>query len=426
MRILVTGAQGFVGRAVVSRLVSSGFEVTALSRANTRGTDEHVRSVVGDITDAASLDAAFSGVDALVHLAARLGDEQDSYRVNVEGTQHLVDACKKSGVRHIVYISTASVKIKRKGIYASTKQAAEELLRTSGIKTTILRPSIVYGDLEHGVFASVAKSGTLPFVPVFGTGRWASRPIHVDDVARMIEIALSHGSVQGNTYDVGGPDTLSFDELIRTVSRELFARRARILHVPVSLGMVAASMLGRCMKNPPLTRSNILGSTQDIEWDAGTAFTDFGFVPRTFADGLHAIVREEEKKDADVLSTYLYSRSGQSYRISPHMRERYARARSVNHVGPLHPMVRKTPALLGPIDAATKLLRPHGTFQARILLISALVEADTASAQWLLPRERSVAALFGRTLLLLCSASLKISAGVILSLIPGFLFTYGK
>ena len=424
MRVLVTGAGGFVGRAVISRLSADCINVVALVR-NSDVSIPGATTVIGDMTDPDSLAQVLTGVDAVVHLAAAKSDEQDSYAVNVSGMRNLIRACTEAGTDYIVFVSTASVKIERKGLYASTKREAERLLEESGIPHTILRPSVIYGDLKSGVFGALVRAARLPVVPVFGDGLWLSWPIHVDDVACAISIALQK-ELQ-SVYDVGGPDRVTFDEIIQGIRTDVLHRsQAIILHIPAFLGMMAARFFSAVTSRPPITVSNILGSTQNISWDADTFFRDFDFRPRTLAAGLQELGRMTETSEADIFFAYVYSRSGIRYKPSQAMRERYAYACAQAGIGTAHPLVVRHPILIGMLDAATALRSRDSGLHQRLRIASALVETDVESAQWLLPRERRYVAIFGAAFLLGCSAVLKIVAGSCLTLIPGFLQTYGK
>ncbi len=144
--ILVTGAGGFLGKDIVKHLLVHGWRVRAMIRSAVNlpflGNGK-LEVVYGDMRDAASLKAAMKDVCAVVHLAASKSDEKDSDDVNVEGARRIVLACREEGCKRIINISTQSVKIKQKGIYARTKREAEEVLHSSGLQVTSLRPSIV-------------------------------------------------------------------------------------------------------------------------------------------------------------------------------------------------------------------------------------------------------------------------------------------
>jgi len=406
--------------------MGSGHAVISFVRE--RGTPiEGVREVVGDVTDSTSLEAAMEGVDAIVHLAASKSDEPDSYEVNVGGMRNLISACKKFGVKRIIYVSTASAKIAHPGIYGATKKEAEDILMESGIPAIILRPSLVYGDGSGGAFGALMMATRLPIIPVFGDGTWISHPIHVDDVARGIDSALTSTAFTGHSYDVGGPDAISFDELLRAISRDANKSTPHLLHLSPWIGVTLARILRLFMHRPPITESNVLGSTQNISWDGEKFFKDSGFVPRTLAEGFRSMVHVSEEKavmrEAELLYAYIYSRSGFKNTPSEEWKKRYGEACTAAGIS-ANPFLTRTPILIGPIDAATKLFYPESALRKRLLFASALVEAAPESAPWLYPRTQNRMTLFLKTMYVSLSLGLKIIAGSFLVLMPGFVKRY--
>jgi NADH dehydrogenase len=287
--VLVTGASGFIGKPVVDALVEAGFGVRALTRNPARWPRppcEAVRVTAGDVRDVGSLAAAASGASAVVHLAAALSDEPESYDVNVAGAEHLVAACRETNCTRIVNVSTQSAKLARQGLYGRTKAAADAVFRASGLRVTTLRPSLVYGDEPSGVFGTLSRFvRRLPVLPVLGDGRWISAPVHVRDVASAAVACLGRDGTIGKSYDIGGPELLSFDELIDAVAAA-HGVRVRKLHVPFGVSLLAARVAAALLPRAPITVSNVLGSNQDTAIDIAPARRDFGFEPMDLARGL--------------------------------------------------------------------------------------------------------------------------------------------
>jgi len=425
MRVLVTGAGGFIGRAVVTRLGKGGFDVTALVHSDRTPIPGAARTLVGDITDKAFLEEALGGMDTVVHLAARKLDEPDSRAVNVGGMQNLIEAAKKTSTR-ILAISSASVKLAQPGLYGATKKEAEDLLVASGKNSLILRPSIVYGDDRYGAFATLVRAAQLPLIPMFGDGTWVSHPIYIDDLAEAIKRALER-ALPAQIYDVGGPEAVSLDTVLKSVRTILLQKPPpRIMHVSRRIGNALATVLALCMRKPPITKSNVAGSNQPISWEGSAFFKDFDFMPRTLAEGLHAMVERKRIEEARVLYTYIYSRSGTRSKPAPALLERYVRATLRSDLPILHPLLLSFPILIGPLDAATRLSSPESGLRKRLLIMSALVEADPRSVSWLYPRERQYLSVIAEAALLGISALVKILAGAIFALLPGFLKIYAR
>jgi predicted dehydrogenase/nucleoside-diphosphate-sugar epimerase len=295
-RVLVTGAAGFIGRDLVAHLLATGHRVRAFvrpARLEELPVAERLAVVPGDIRDLDSLVAALDGVRVVAHLAARKSDEPDSGLVNVGGAERLVEACRRRGVRRIVNVSTQSVKLGRRGVYGTTKAEAERVLHASGLDVTTLRPSVVYGPDVTGVFARIRHYVTgLPVVPVIGDGRWRFRPIHVRDVSEAVVACIRHDRSIGKIYDLGGPDEVSLDEFIDAVA-DLIGLRRRKLHVPAAVGLAAARVLRRLHAAPPVTVSNVLGSTQNTHCDPEPACAELGVRPVGLAAGLERMLDDE-------------------------------------------------------------------------------------------------------------------------------------
>ena len=129
MKVLITGAGGFIGQAVTSRLLEEGYTVAVLVRSSRSISFYHPKLewLLGDMRDKKSLVQNTKGVDVVVHLAAAKSDERESYEINVTGAQNLLEACETNGVKRIINISTISTKLPQKGVYAETKEKADEI-----------------------------------------------------------------------------------------------------------------------------------------------------------------------------------------------------------------------------------------------------------------------------------------------------------
>ena len=190
-RVLVTGATGFIGSALVPRLVQAGYVPRLLARRSPSPVPPPpVEVMVGDVTDGDMLRVALADVTAVVHMAAATSagrlDPAVAYRVNVGAATALVGACRRAGARLIV-LSTQHVYLPAPGLYGRTKRMADRIFRESGLPVTILRPSLVYGSGRRGVFVRLAALvRKLPVIPVIGPGRWRLRPLFLDDLVDVI------------------------------------------------------------------------------------------------------------------------------------------------------------------------------------------------------------------------------------------------
>jgi nucleoside-diphosphate-sugar epimerase len=294
MRVLVTGASGLVGRRLVARLLASSAAVTAFVRrpAALNGVaGDDLRIAVGDVTDAGAVLGAAAGCDAVVHLANASGvvDEAQARAVNVGGTEHVLAAARRAGLRRVVFTSTVSATRARLGPYGRTKRVAEERVRAGGVPFVILRPSLVYGAGETGLVGSLARHlRTLPVMPVIGDGRIEIDPVHLDDLCAVIERCLVRDDVLGQTYDVLGPDRVTLDEFLRRLGAVLGVRRP-LLHLPARASLLLARLLGGVMAQPPLTVDNVLGLTSPARVDREPAARDFPIAWTPLDVGLRAL-----------------------------------------------------------------------------------------------------------------------------------------
>jgi nucleoside-diphosphate-sugar epimerase len=287
MRALVTGASGFIGRALVPRLARDGHFVRGLVR-RAEAAAAGAENVVGDLLDRPSLDRACEGMEAVVHLACATGVARESRvrAVNVEGTRALLEAARRAGVRRFVFVSSVSAVRRRMGPYGRTKREGEKLVAASELEWVVLRPSLVYGAGELGLFARLAHSiRSLPVVPVIGDGRIALDPLDVADLCEVIAQCLERGDVVGKSYDLLGPERLTFDELLRSLAASVGVR-PRLLHVPGVVALPIARLLGLLSERPPLSEDNVLGMISEAQVDGAAARRDFPISWTPFAAGL--------------------------------------------------------------------------------------------------------------------------------------------
>lgn len=291
MKVLVTGASGFIGQALVLRLAGAGHDVRAMARRpETITAHPRVQAVAGDMLDHASLDRAVQGMDAIVHLACATGvsNEAQVQAVNVGGTRALLDAAQRHGPRRFVFVSTISATRQRMGPYGRTKKEGEAMVAHAGLDWVTVRPSLVYGSAPVGLFATLAGYlRSLPVIPVIGDGRLELDPIHLDDVCEVITQCLTRADVVGKTYDLLGPDRVTFNEFLGRLSRELGIRKP-VVHIPAGIAMMMASALGVVSRRPPVSVDNVLGMTSPAQVDRAPAQRDFPIRWTTLGDGLRA------------------------------------------------------------------------------------------------------------------------------------------
>ncbi len=291
--ILITGASGFLGSHLSNYLVAKGRRVRCLVRPTSDLSALDVKRVeicYGDLRDPASLRAAVAPpVPCVVHCAATTSetrvDYAQSFQTNVEGTRHLLEACREQGVERFIMISTQSANEQNPSTYGQTKLAADLLVQQSGLAYTVLKPSTIYGPGSKGLFAKLARLlDTLPVVPVLGPGTQLIRPIYVFDLCEAILRCESSPETVGRTYDLGGRDLVSYEDFLRLILQAR-GKKKFFVHIPLPVCYLLAATFS-VLKNPPFTRDNVLGLNQNQVCDITPARTDFGFNPVGLREGL--------------------------------------------------------------------------------------------------------------------------------------------
>lgn len=257
--ILVTGGSGFVGGHVVHELRGRGLAVRCLVRDPRKGAKLAAWGCElsqGDMTDPASLRRAVDGADTVVHLAAiRQGREEQFRRIMVDGTRDLLAVAKDAGVRRFVHMSALGTSEATKDLvpYYRAKWEMEELIHAAGIPHVIFRPSFIFGP-DGGILPTFAKLARLtPVTPIVGSGRQRIQPIWADDAATYFGEGVTRDDVTGRTFELGGPDVVSWNEFWSRLKAVRGMKRPSI-HVPVPLMRLNALVTERLPGNIPLTR----------------------------------------------------------------------------------------------------------------------------------------------------------------------------
>jgi NADH dehydrogenase len=288
--ILVTGATGFVGRALLPRLAEAGLELRCLVRPSRRSPrlprGIPVQVSIASLADARGLRAALVGVDTLIHLAGAEwhGRRGDVFAVDAAGTRALVEAAREAGVGRIVYLShlgadraSAYPVLKAKGI-------AEEFIRQSGLTYTIVRSTLLYGaeDVFLNVVAALVKLGPGLFL-MPGDGRISLQPLWVEDLVTCLEWSLSDLTSLNQTIALGGPEFITFGQMVQTVREVLGVRR---LFIPVRPPFLRAGawLMEQILPRSPLTTRwlDYLAVNRTCELTSVTQY--FGLKPARFVN----------------------------------------------------------------------------------------------------------------------------------------------
>src|SRR5262245_22995523 len=283
--VFVTGATGFVGRAVVHALRADGLKVRCLVR---RGSERDLRGmeaierVEGDVLARQTLDEGISGCDAVVHLVGIIREHRASHvtfeAIHVDGTLNVLAAAAAAGVRRYLHMSALGTSVSARSRYHQTKWLAEEAVRASALAWTIFRPSVIYGKGDGLVSLLAWMVEELPVVPVIGEGRQKVQPVPVEQVAEGFRRAVARAETVKQTYEVGGPDAVSMVDLIDAIGKALGRPRVRKVHLPLGVMRIAARGL-QTVPSFPLTTDQITMLEANNTCDPEPFFRTFGLTP---------------------------------------------------------------------------------------------------------------------------------------------------
>jgi uncharacterized protein YbjT (DUF2867 family) len=233
--ILLTGATGNVGSAVLRRLTARGERVRCLVRDPRRLGSERVRVQIalGDLSDPSSFRNALRGVDTVVHLAAAIRDQPRASieELNSIATLRLVRAAERARTKRFVFFSAIGASEHERSRFFRAKALAERAVEESDLESVTFAPSIVYSPGDPWM-TLLRRLTLLPAVPVSGSGSALYQPIWAEDAADAVTAALGR-SLDGHArFELAGPEKLSYDAIVRVAMRS-FGRRRRLLHVPL-------------------------------------------------------------------------------------------------------------------------------------------------------------------------------------------------
>ena len=298
MNVAVAGGTGFVGGGIAAMLDGRGHHVIVLTRrpgaARSRvPSGMEVRSV--DLADPGTLVTALAGVEALVVAIAFRGYPMENPRrgetfeaVDAAGTERLVAAAATAGVRQVVYISGAGAAPDAAAHWFRAKWRAEEAIRGSGLHYTILRPTWLFGPRDVALNRFLGFATFLPFVPLTGNGRQLLAPVFIDDLGGIVADALTTPAALDRVFDVGGPETMTMNQVVRTALR-VAGRRRPLLHAPASLLKLAAWPL-QFLPRPPLTPDAVDFVNQPATVDTGPLLAALPRRLTTLEEGLRTYV----------------------------------------------------------------------------------------------------------------------------------------
>lgn len=263
--ITVVGGSGFIGRHLVQALCREGYMVRVICRDTVEGayvkTCGQVGQVVlqhGDITKPQTLAGAFAGSYGVVNLVGILqqSGRQKFKTVQADGARHVAEAAKAAGAERFVQISAIGADRAHDSQYASSKLAGEQAVRAVYPNAVILRPSLVVGP-EDGFFQRFGRMAmNIGVLPLIGSGTTRFQPLYVLDVVEAILASLTRNDVQGQTYELGGPDVFTLKDLLSLIGKTT-TRCVCVIRIPSCIASFKAFFLELLPIRAPFTRDQV-------------------------------------------------------------------------------------------------------------------------------------------------------------------------
>ncbi len=285
----VFGGSGFIGRHLIRRLAKSGTIVRIASRHPAQANFLKLAGAVGqivpwavDVRDDASVARAVKDADIVINLIGALYETGTwSFEtVHVDAPSRIARLAKEAGVGRLVHISALGADANAESAYARTKAAGEKAVLEAFPEATILRPSIVFGPEDRFFNKFAAMAQVSPVLPLVGGGKTRFQPVSVSDLAEAIDAALHADGAKGRTYELGGPNTYTFKELMQLMLKDI-ARKRVLLPIPWRLSETLGGVMEKVpLIAPPLTRDQVeLLKTDNVCSGRLPGFEQLGIAP---------------------------------------------------------------------------------------------------------------------------------------------------
>jgi uncharacterized protein YbjT (DUF2867 family) len=295
MKIVVAGGTGFLGRHISRALMDGGHEVKVLVRspeAVTRIAElAGATAVRGDVTDSTSLVDKLTGADAVV-AAVQFPNHPFEFprrgltfdRFDRQGVENLLAEARRSRVKRFFYLSGVRADPDGDKPWYRAKGRAEDAVRNSGLEWCILRPSWAYGPEDRALNKFALFARLLPVIPKPGAHVQRIQPVYVDDIALAVQRAFERNDAWGRVFEIGGPEVMTMDDVIRTLC-EALGKRRMILSIPSALVKLGSAPLA-LLPNPPMTPRGVDFAVQDGLADNSATQRVLDVHPVTLREGL--------------------------------------------------------------------------------------------------------------------------------------------
>lgn len=292
--IFIAGATGFVGGHLIDDLIAKGHKLKCLARSERTGqalSAKGIQVIHGDITRPGTLKDILSPDDFVIHLVGIIEEKGSATfkAVHVDGTANLVKEAKKAGVRHFLYQSALGADLNSWSGYLKTKAEAEEIVKQSSLNCTIFRPSLIIGPWDGFTKKLMDMLKLSPVLPIPGKGMARFQPVYIKDWLKCIEKVIDNPDKYLSTYEIGGPEQLTYKKIVETLSRSMGHSRPSF-NIPMGLMKLGAAVFENIFSSPPVTSDQLRLLEQDNICDPDSVEKNFGFRPVRYEDALREFI----------------------------------------------------------------------------------------------------------------------------------------
>lgn len=297
-QISIIGGSGFVGRAIARQALAQGHNVSIACRHPERARDllvHGIRLVKADICSGRGLDEAVQHADCVINLVGLLFERgpQTFAAAHVHGTEHLIAACERATVKQYIHMSALGADLGSLSNYARTKAEAEQRVRTSKLKWSIMRPSVIFGAQDSFLNRFRDLYAVAPVAPVIA-GDTLFQPVWVEDVARAFVSCIGKRGVSGKIFELCGPESYSLRRIIEMLLGELGRERV-LISIPMPIAGLMAKLM-QLLPAPPLTPDQLILLKRDNVATGKDAFPTIFGQPAALPDVLPACLQADQAR----------------------------------------------------------------------------------------------------------------------------------